>query len=91
MASLSKPKDGAGQCKYHNPNHNAGTLDSLFCLQCDDLHWVADTEVSVDRNASEEEDGTVQVEVKEKTNKTAHEVPKDPTVTHDVTRHKEWQ
>lgn len=91
MASLSKAKDRAGQCKYHNPNHYAGTLHSFLGLQRDDLHWVADTEVSVDRNAGEEGDGTVQIEVEEKANEAAHEVPKDPTITHDVTGHKEWQ
>ena len=45
----------------------------------------------MDRDASEEEDGAVEVKVKEKSDKAAHEVPKDPTVMHDVTSHKEWQ
>lgn len=67
MTSLSKPKDRAGQCKYYNPHHNTSALDSLFGLQCDDFHWVADTKVSMDRDASEEEDGAVEVKVEEKT------------------------
>lgn len=91
VTSLSKPEDGAGQGKHHNPNHDTSALDSLLGLQCDDFHRVADTEVSVDRDASKEEDGTVEVEVEEETDQAAHEVTKDPAVTHDVTSHKEWQ
>lgn len=91
MACLSEPKDRAGQCKYHNPDHNAGTLDSLFGLQCYDLHGVADTEISVHGNASEEWDGTVQIEVEQEANKATHEVAKDPTVPHDVAGHEEGQ
>lgn len=45
----------------------------------------------MDRNAGKERDGAVQIEVKEKANKAAHEVSKDPAITHDVTGHKEWQ
>lgn len=52
---------------------------------------MADTEVPVDRYTSEEEDGAVQVKVEEKTDQAAHEVPKDPSVMHDVTSHEEWQ
>ena len=91
VASLSKPEDRAGQSKHYNPNHDTSALHSLLGLQRDDFHRVADTEVSVDGDASEEEDGAVEVEVKEKTDQAAHEVPEDPAVTHDVTSHKEWQ
>lgn len=91
MTSLSKPEDRAGQSKHYNPNQDTSALDSLLGLQCDDFHWVADAEVPMDRDASEEEDRAVEVKVEEKTDEAAHEVPEDPTVTHDVTSHKEWQ
>lgn len=91
MTSLSKPENRAGQSKDYNPDHNTSALDSFLGLQCDDFHWVADTKVSVDRYASEEEDGAVEVKVEEKTDQPAHEVPEDPAITHDVTSHKEWQ
>lgn len=45
----------------------------------------------MDRDAGEEEDGTVEVKVEEETDQATHEVPEDPAVTHDVTGHKEWQ
>lgn len=43
------------------------------------------------RNASEEEDGAVEIEVEEKADQAAHEVPKNPLVSHDVTGYEEWQ
>ncbi len=91
VTSLSKSEDRAGQSKHYNPNQDTSALDSLLRLQCDDFHWVADAEISMDRDASEEEDRAVEVKVEEKTDEAAHEVPEDPTVTHDVTSHKEWQ
>lgn len=91
MTSLSKPENRAGECKYHNPNHHAGALDSFFGLQCDDLHRVADAQVSMDRNAGEEGDGTVQIEVEEEANEATHEVSKDPAVPHDVAGHEKRQ
>lgn len=43
------------------------------------------------RDAGEEEDGAVEVEVEQKPNKAAHEVPKHPAVSQHVARHQERQ
>lgn len=91
MTSLSKPEDGAGQGKHHDPNHDTRALDRLPGLQGDDLHGVADTEVSVNRDAGEEEDGAVEVKVEEEANQATHEVPEHPSVLHDVARHQKGQ
>lgn len=91
MARLGEPEDGAGQSEHHTPNQNTSPLHRPLGLQCDGLHWVADTQVPVDRDASEEENGAVEVKVKKKSDQPAHEVPEDPAVSHDVTSNEKWQ
>lgn len=91
MTSLSKTEDGASQSKYYYPNKDTSALDGLLGLQRYHFHWMANTKVSVHRDTSEEEDGAIEVKVEEKTNHTAHEVPKNPAVTHYVTSYKKWQ
>lgn len=91
MAGLSETKDGAGQGEHDKPDQHTSALYSLLGLQGDDFHRVADAQVPVDRDAREEEDGTVEVEVEEEADQAAHEVSEDPAVSHDVTGHEERQ
>lgn len=52
---------------------------------------MADAHVAMDGYTGEEEDAAVQVEVKQKTHQPAHEVSKNPMVTHHVAGHEERQ
>lgn len=52
---------------------------------------MADAHVAMDGYTGEEEDAAVQVEVKQETHQPAHEVSKNPMVTHHVTGHEERQ
>ena len=47
--------------------------------------------VPVHRDAGEEEDGAVEVEVEEEANQAAHEVPEHPPIPQHVARHQERQ
>lgn len=68
------------------PNANQQFMEDQqirFCLQTISL--------PVHRDAGQEEDGTIEVEIEEEPYKTTHEVPKNPAIPQDIARHQEGQ
>lgn len=89
ITGFGKSDDGAGKDEHHDPHGSTDASNRPLAVQSDASDRMADAHVAMHGYAGKKEDAAVKIEVKKKTHQSAHEVSKDPMVTHYVARNEE--